>query len=35
MIKEYEKILNCRQFLRENLQVFIDAFIEYYGEEDR
>ncbi len=35
MNEEYDKLLNCNEYLRNNLGVFIDAFIEYYGEEKR
>ena len=35
MIEEFDKFLNCNEYLRNNLGVFIDAFIEYYGEEKR
>ena len=35
MIKQYENLLNCREYLRKNLHIFIDAFVEFYGEDKR
>ncbi len=35
MIEEYERLLDCKNHLRDNLNVFIDAFVEFYGEEYR
>ena len=35
MIEEYEKQLDCKNYLRDNLNIFIEAFITFYGEERR
>ena len=35
MIEQSEKILNCKKHLRDNLQLIIEAFVTYYGEEKR
>lgn len=35
MIEENENLLRCREHFRENIQLFKDAFIRYYGEERR
>jgi len=35
MFSEYSKLLNCEETLRNNIEIFIEAFVEYYGEEER
>lgn len=35
MIEVEENYLRCREHLRENIQKFIDVFVDYYGEEAR
>ncbi len=35
MMEEFDRYLNCNNHLRENLGLFIDAFVEFYGEERR
>ena len=35
MIEYWEKRLNCKEQLRKNKQILIDAFVEYYGEDKR
>lgn len=35
MLTEIEKLLNCREHLKENIHVFIEAFVKFYGEEHR
>ena len=35
MIEYWEKRLNCKEQLRRNKQILIDAFVEYYGEDKR
>ena len=35
MVTELDRLINCRNYLRDNLHVFIEAFVKYYGEEFR
>ncbi len=35
MIKQYEKLLDCKNVLRQNLDLLIDVFVSYYGENQR
>ena len=35
MFNEYSKLLNSSETLRNNIQIFIDAFVEFYGEDKR
>ena len=35
MISQKIKYLKCYEYLRQNINVFIEAFVEYYGEEKR
>ena len=35
MINKYENLLNCTEHLRDNLDKIIEAFVAYYGEDQR